>query len=153
MNAEERIAELKLEMPPPPAPAGTYSPILQIGEMCYLSGHIPMRPDGSLIEGKVGADLSVADGNAAAYAIGLAILASLRNHLGSLDRVARVVKVFGVVNATADFRQHPQVINGFSDLMVEVFGDAGRAARSAVGASSLPLNIPVEIEAIVQVAE
>ncbi|HID23989.1 MAG TPA: RidA family protein [Planctomycetaceae bacterium] len=152
MNAETRLAELNRELPPPPEPAGTYLPVLQIGDLCYLSGHIPVRPDGSLIQGKVGADLSEAEGREAARAVGLAMLASLKQHLGSLDRVIRMVKVLGVVNATPDFRNHPGVINGFSDLMVDVFGDAGRAARSAIGASSLPLNVAVEIEAIVQVA-
>jgi len=104
-----------------------------------------------MIRGKLGADLNVAEGQQAARTTGLAMLATLKNHLGSLDRVERLVKVLGVVNATLDFDQHPQVINGFSNLMVEVFGEAGRAARSTIGASSLPANVAVEVEAIVQV--
>ena len=151
MSAEAKLRELQIELPQPPAPAGTYAPIVQVGEFCYLAGHGPIKPDGTMICGKVGADLNVAEGQEAARAVGLAMLATLKKHLGSLDRVVRVVKVLGVVNATLDFDQHPQVINGFSNLMVQVFGEAGRAARSAIGASSLPANIAVEIEAIVQV--
>ncbi|NOX55137.1 MAG: RidA family protein [Planctomycetes bacterium] len=153
MSVEAKLEKLNLQLPPAPKPAGTYQPILQIGDLCYLSGHIPVRADGSLIQGKVGADLSVAEGREAARTVGLCLLASLKNHLGTLDRVVRIVKVFGVVNASLDFQDHPQVINGFSDLMVEVFGEAGRAARSAIGAASLPANVAVEIEAIVQVRE
>ncbi len=151
MGAEARLAELNLTLPPAPQPVGTYTPILQVGDLCYLSGHGPLRPDGTLVTGKVGADISEAEGREAARAAGLALLATLKRHLGSLDRVVRVVKVLGVVNASLDFTNHPQVINGCSDLFVEVFGEAGRAARSAIGASSLPLNMAVEIEAVVQV--
>ena len=153
MSAETKLAEINLELPPAPEPAGTYSPVLQVGEFCYVSGHLPIRPDGTLICGKVGADLSVAEGRDAARAVGLTILASLKKHLGSLDRVEQIVKVLGAVNATLDFDQHPQVLNGFSDLMVEVFGDKGRAARSALGAASLPRNVAVEIEAVVLVTD
>ncbi|HUG89559.1 MAG TPA: RidA family protein [Planctomycetaceae bacterium] len=150
MSAEARIAELGLELPEAPKPAGTYSPIVQVGEMVYVSGHGPLRPDGSMITGRVGDDLNEDQGRQAARQVGLTILATLRKQLGSLDRIGRVVKVLGMVNATPDFTRHPQVINGFSDLMVEVFGESGRAARSAVGMGSLPGNIAVEIEAIVQ---
>lgn len=153
MSADARIAELKLELPPAPKPAGTYSPVVQLGNVLYVSGHGPLLPDGTMIAGKVGADLSEADGNRAARQVGLAILATLKAHLGSLDRIQRWVKVLGMVNAAPDFDAHPRVINGFSDLVVEVFGDAGRAARSAVGMGSLPGNIAVEIEAIVQLKE
>ena len=151
MSAEARIAELKLELPKAPKPAGTYSPVVQIGELCYVSGHGPLKSDDTLICGRVGEDLTEEQGVAAARQVGLAILATLRKQLGSLDRVVRVVKVLGMVNSTADFKNHPKVVNGFSDLMVEVWGEAGRAARSAVGMGSLPSNIAVEVEAIFQV--
>jgi enamine deaminase RidA (YjgF/YER057c/UK114 family) len=150
MNADARIAELKLQLPPAPVPAGVYSPIVQVGNMVYVSGHGPNLPDGTVIVGKVGGDLSEEQGKLAARQVGLTILATLKGQLGSLDRVERIVKVLGMVNATPDFTRHPQVINGFSELMVEVFGDVGRAARSAVGMGSLPGNIAVEIECILQ---
>ena len=150
MSADAKIAELKLELPEAPKPAGTYSPVVQVGEMLYVSGHGPLLPDGSMIQGKVGDDLSAEEGQQAARQVGLTILSTLKAQLGSLDRIQRVVKALGMVNAAPDFQQHPQVINGFSDLMVEVFGDSGRAARSAVGMGSLPGNIAVEIEVILQ---
>ena len=151
MSADAKIEELKLELPKAPKPAGTYSPVIEVGELLYISGHGPLQSDGSLITGKVGADLSEEDGREAARQTGLAILATLKQNLGSLDRIERWIKVLGMVNCTNDFTRHPQVINGFSDLIVEIFGHAGRAARSAVGMGSLPGNIAVEIEAVVQV--
>ena len=151
MSADARLAELKLELPKAPKPMGTYLPIVVVGDMCYVSGHGPLKSDDSLICGRVGDDLTEEQGNAAARQVGLAILATLRKQLGSLDRVVRVIKVLGMVNSTADFKNHPKVINGFSDLMVEIWGENGRAARSAVGMGSLPSNIAVEIEAIFQV--
>ena len=151
MSADARLAELKLELPKAPKPMGTYLPIVVVGDMCYVSGHGPLKSDDSLICGRVGDDLTEEQGNAAARQVGLAILATLRKQLGSLDRVVRVIKVLGMVNSTSDFKNHPTVINGFSDLMVEIWGENGRAARSAVGMSSLPSNIAVEIEAIFQV--
>lgn len=151
MSADARIAELKLELPKAPKPMGTYLPIVQIGELCFVSGHGPLKSDDTLICGRVGDDLTEEQGIAAARQVGLAILATLRKNLGSLDRVVRVIKVLGMVNCTADFKNHPKVINGFSDLMVEIWGENGRAARSAVGMGSLPSNIAVEVEAIVQV--
>ena len=153
MSAEARIAELGLELPTPPSPGGTYMPVVQVGDTCYISGHGPVQVDGTMITGKVGVDLDEAEANAAARVTGLAILATLRAHLGSLDRVTRFVKVLGMVNCTPDFGTQPAVINGFSDLVVEVFGENGRAARSAVGMGALPGNIPVEIDAIVQVSD
>jgi len=152
MGAEARIAELGLVLPPPPKPVATYVPCVQVGSLVYVSGHGPMRPDKTMITGRVGADLTEAEGQQAARVVGLAILATLRNFLGSLDRVKRLIKVLGMVNAAPDFQNHPQVINGFSDLMVEVFGEAGKGARSAVGMGSLPVNIAVEVEAIFEVA-
>lgn len=151
MSADARLVKLKLELPKAPKPMGTYLPIVVVGDMCYVSGHGPLKSDDSLICGRVGDDLTEEQGNAAARQVGLAILATLRKQLGSLDRVVRVVKVLGMVNSTADFKNHPKVINGFSDLMVEIWGENGRAARSAVGMGSLPSNIAVEIEAIFQV--
>lgn len=153
MSAETRVRELSLVFPPAPKPGGNYTPVVQVGELCYVSGHGPLKPDKTLLCGKVGQDVSQQDGYAAARQVGLAMLATLRQSLGSLDRVVRVVKVLGMVNAAPDFQNHPQVINGFSDLMVEVFGEPGRGARSAVGMGSLPGNISVEVEMIVQVRE
>ena len=149
MSADARIEELKLQLPEAPKPGGVYSPIVQVGDTVYVSGHGPLLPDGSMITGKVGAELDEAAGKNAARQVGLAILATLQAQLGSLDRVERVVKVLGMVNAASDFERHPQIINGFSELMIEVFGESGRAARSAVGMGSLPGNIAVEVEAIV----
>ena len=153
MGADARIAELKLELPPPAQPAGTYVPAVRVGNLVYVSGHGPTGPDGKSICGVVGGNLTEAEGKAAARAVGLAVLSTLRSHLGSLDHVARLVKVLGMVNATPTFEHHPAVINGFSDLMVEVFGESGRGARSAVGMGSLPFGIPVEVEAIFQVKD
>lgn len=150
MNAEARL--LGLELPPPPKPMAVYVPVVVVGDMAHVSGHGPLLPDGSFIVGRVGAQLDQKAGYAAARQTGLAILATLRNHLGSLDRVRRVVKVFGMVNCTSEFTEHPAVINGCSELFAEVFGpEAGIGARSAVGLGSLPINIAVEIEAVFQI--
>lgn len=153
MGADARLAELKLELPPAPKPVATYVTAVRIGDMLYVSGHGPLRPDGTMHTGKLGADLDVPAGQAAARQTGLAILATVRSHLGSLDKVERLVKVLGMVNGTPDFADQPKVINGFSDLMVEVFGEHGKGARSAVGMGSLPGNIAVEVEAIFQVKD
>lgn len=153
MGAEARLAALKLELPPTPRPVATYVTALRHGDLLYVSGHGPLRPDGSAHLGKLGADLDIAAGQAAARQTGLAILATIRSHLGSLDKVVRLVKALGMVNATPEFAEHPRVINGFSDLMVEVFGEPGKGARSAVGTGSLPDGIAVEIEAIFQVID
>jgi D-serine deaminase-like pyridoxal phosphate-dependent protein/enamine deaminase RidA (YjgF/YER057c/UK114 family) len=148
-TAESRLAELNLELPPAPRPAAVYKPVVIIGGLAYVSGHGPVRADGSLIKGRVGAELSLEEGYDAARQTGLAILATLRNELGSLNRVRRVVKVLGMVNSAADFLDHPKVINGCSDLFASVWGpQAGIGARSAVGMGPLPGNIAVEIEAI-----
>jgi enamine deaminase RidA (YjgF/YER057c/UK114 family) len=148
MGYDQRIYELGLQLPAAPKPAGTYRPVVQVGKLIYVAGHGPLRPDKTLIEGKVGDDLDVEAGIAAARAVGLTMLATLRAELGSLDKISRIIKTLGMVNATPDFREHPKVINGFSDLMVEVFGENGRGARSAVGMGSLPGNIAVEVEAV-----
>ncbi len=149
MNAETRLEQLRLQLPPAPKPVGVYKPVLVLGNLAYASGHGPFKPDGSLVVGRVGSELDLAAGKAAARLTGLAILASLRQVLGSLDRVEQVVKILGMVNCTAEFREHPQVINGCSELFAEIWGpDKGVGARSAVGMGSLPGNIAVEIEAI-----
>ena len=153
MSADARVSKLGLELPPAPTPVGVYVPLVHVGDMTYVSGHGPLKPDGQMMLGQVGSQVSQEEGYAAARQVGLAMLATLKENLGSLDRVLRFVKVLGMVNAAPDFKNHPQVINGFSELMVEVFGENGRAARSAVGMGSLPENISVEIEAIVQVSE
>ena len=153
MSAETRFAELKLELPPAPKPMGVYQPLVVAGPLVFVSGHGPLQPDKTLILGRVGDDLDVAAGQAAARQVGLAILATLRAQLGSLDRVKRVIKVLGMVNATPGFREHPAVINGCSELFAEVWGPQhGIGARSAVGMASLPGNIAVEIEAIFELA-
>jgi enamine deaminase RidA (YjgF/YER057c/UK114 family) len=152
MNAEAKLSELGLELPPAPKPMGVYKPLLISGNMCYVSGHGPLKPDGEMIVGRVGQDMDQQGGYDAARQTGLAILASLRAGLGSLDRVKRVVKTLGMVNCTPDFGQQPAVINGFSELLAQVFGEEnGVGARSAVGMGSLPGNIPVEIEAIFEI--
>ncbi|CAN5696087.1 RidA family protein [soil metagenome] len=153
MGADARIEELGLTLPKAPKPVATYVTALRQGDLLYVSGHGPLKPDGTLITGKVGADLDVEAGKAAARQTGLAILATLRAHLGSLDKVDRLVKALGMVYCTPEFGQQPQVINGFSDLMKDVFGEAGIGTRSAVGMGSLPGNIAVEIEAIFQVKD
>jgi enamine deaminase RidA (YjgF/YER057c/UK114 family) len=153
MGADARIAELNLTLPPAPKPVATYHTAVRYGELMYVSGHGPLRPDGTMFTGKVGAELDLATGQAAARQVGLAILATLRDRLGTLDRVVRLVKVLGLVNCADDFTDQPKVINGFSDLMVEIFGESGRGARSAVGTNALPGNIAVEIEAIFEVKD
>jgi enamine deaminase RidA (YjgF/YER057c/UK114 family) len=153
MGAEARLTELKLELPPAPKPVATYVTAVRHGDLLYVSGHGPLRPDGTLHTGRLGDDLDVPAGQAAARQTGLAILATVRSHLGSLDKVVRLVKVLGMVNCTPDFAEQPKVINGFSDLMVDVFGDPGKGARSAVGMGALPGRIAVEIEAIFQVKD
>ena len=149
MSAEARISELKLELPPAPKPGGIYHPVLILGNTAIVSGHGPLRADGTMITGRVGDTMTEADAYRAARQVGLTMLATLRRELGSLDRIERLVKTLGMVNATPDFANHPQVINGFSNLMVEIWGDSkGKGARSAVGMGSLPSNIAVEVEAI-----
>ena len=150
---ETRIQELHLTLPSPPKPMAKYKTAVLAGNMLYVSGHGPLKPDGKMVLGRVGADLSLEQGKEAARVVGIAILSTVRNTLGSLDKVKRLIKTLGMVNCTADFKDHPAVINGFSDLMAEVFGDdAGVGARSAVGMGSLPSNIAVEIECIFEVA-
>jgi enamine deaminase RidA (YjgF/YER057c/UK114 family) len=156
MSAEQRLEALlkkhNLQMPPAPKPAGVYKPVVIVGNLAYVSGHGPLKADGTMFTGRVGADLDLQGGYNAARQVGLAILASLKANLGSLDRVKRVIKSLGMVNATPEFDKHPAVINGFSELFAEVFGpDHGVGARSAVGMGSLPGNIAVEVETIVEI--
>ena len=151
MSAEATMKNLGIELPNPPTPMGSYVGAKRVGSLVYISGQGPRNPDGSSITGKVGTDgMSIEDAQAAARKVGLNALATLRAEIGDLDQVKQIVKVLGMVNATPDFTQHPKVINGFSDLMFEVFGEAGRHARSAVGMTSLPMQIPVEVEMIVE---
>ena len=153
MSAEAKLAELKLELPPAPKPMGVYKPVIVVGNLVYVSGHGPLKPDLSLIKGRVGAELSLDEGKAAARQVGLAILASLRAHFGSLDRIKRVIKTLGMVNSAPDFLEHPKIINGCSELFAEIWGpDHGVGARSAVGMGPLPGNIAVEIEVIFELA-
>jgi enamine deaminase RidA (YjgF/YER057c/UK114 family) len=152
MSIESRISELGLTLPPFPKPQGVYRPAVQVDKLVYLSGHGPLRPDGGMATGRVGADLDIAAGKAAARLTGLALLATLKQYLGSLDRVRRVIKTLGLVQCTPEFAQQPEVINGCSELMAEVFGlENGIGARSAIGVNALPSNIAVEIEMIVEV--
>jgi enamine deaminase RidA (YjgF/YER057c/UK114 family) len=151
-SAEERVRQLKLVLPPVTKPPNTLVNAVRVGDMLYVSGTGPGKMDGEEVVGRLGQDLDVSRGRAVARQVGLNILSVVRAELGSLDKVERLVKTFGMVNAAPDFKQQPLVINGFSDLMVEVFGEqAGKGARSAVGMGSLPGGIPVEIEAIFQV--
>ncbi|WP_020570277.1 RidA family protein [Neolewinella persica] len=148
MSADQNFANLGHTLPPAPKPLGVYKPFLIVGNIAYVSGHGTVRADGSLIIGRVGEDLDVEAGKLAARQVGLAILATLKANLGSLDRIDRVVKVLGMVNATPDFERHPYVINGCSELFAAVWGtEKGVGVRSAVGMATLPDNIPVEVEA------
>jgi len=147
---EDRLQELGLELPPAPKPGGVYKPVILIDNLCYVSGHGPLLPDGSMLTGRVGSEVDQEAGFRAAEQTGLAILSTLKTQLGSLSRVKRVIKSLGMVNCDADFREHPQVINGYSELLGKVFGDNGIGARSAVGMGSLPGNITVEVEVILE---
>jgi enamine deaminase RidA (YjgF/YER057c/UK114 family) len=168
-GAEARLRQLKLELPPPVKVTNTLVRSVRVGDLLFVSGHGPTRADGKPIVGRLGLPpksnpapgdpfpgtaLDVKRGRAAARLVGLNILSTVRAELGSLDKVVRVVKTLGMVQATPDFTQHPQVVDGFSDLMVEVFGEkAGKGARSAVGMASLPGGIPVEVEVVFQVRQ
>jgi enamine deaminase RidA (YjgF/YER057c/UK114 family) len=145
---EQRFAALGLELPPAPRPLGVYKPFIIVGNQIWVSGHGTVQSDGSLIIGRIGDDMDMEAGKLAARQVGLAILATLRANLGSLNRIQRVLKVLGMVNCVPDFEKHPYIINGCSELFAQVFGeDHGIGVRSAVGMGSLPDNIPVEIEA------
>lgn len=153
MSAEENFKSLHLELPPAPTPIGVYIPFLVDGKHVYVSGHGPLLPDKSLIRGRIGEDMNPEQGKLAARQVGLAILATLKHHLGSLDKIKRVIKVLGMVNADHSFEKHPYIINGCSELFASVWGNEnGIGVRSAVGMATLPDNIPVEIEAMFELA-
>lgn len=146
---EINFAKLGLTLPPAPKPLGVYKPCLIDGNYLYLSGHGTVMPDGSLIKGRIGADLDIDQGKLAARQVGLAMLATIKANIGSLNKVKRVIKVLGMVNCTPDFERHPFIINGCSELFADVWGEEkGIGVRSAVGMGTLPDNIPVEIEAL-----
>lgn len=157
MQVEQRLQELGLELPPPPPPGGIHAEAVNVpgvitGNLLFMSGCGPRRADGSSLKGKVGADLSLEQGYEAARLTGMVMLANIRSVLGSLDRIERVVKTLGMVNCTPDFGDTPKVINGFSDLFVELLGvEKGRGARSAVGMMALPRQIPVEVEMVLEI--
>ena len=151
MSAEARLKELRITLPNVPSPVANYVPFRLAGNLLFLSGQGPRGADGNMLTGKVGSEVTVEEAYNRARLIGLQLLSATRQALGSLDRVDAVLKVLGMVNAVPDFKDQPKVINGCSDLFVEVLGDAGRHARSAVGMGSLPSQISVEIEAILAV--
>ena len=150
-NPEAVLAKMGIELKTPTAPVANYVNVVRSGNLIFLSGKGPSKEDGSYITGKVGKDLSIEEGYEAARLTGINQLGVLKAELGNLNRVKRIVKTFGMVNSTPEFESQPEVINGFSDLMVAVFGERGKHARSAVGMGSLPRNIAVEIEVIVEV--
>ena len=149
LSPEAKLKELKLELPPAPAPKGVYKPLLQDKNYVYVSGHGPVTLENDLLKGRVGSEVDKDQGKLAAKQTGLAILSTLKTNLGSLNKIKRVIKVLGMVNCTGDFEEHPYVINGASELFAEIFGqENGIGVRSAVGMGSLPENISVEIEAV-----
>lgn len=151
INPESRLIELGIDLPPAPKPVGVYKPVLVVDNLLYVSGQGPLKSDGTLIKGRLGDDLGLEEGKLAARQVGLAMLSSIKKHYGDLTGIKRVIKVLGMVNSTQDFDQHPAVINGFSELMAEVFGEEnGIGVRSAVG-MILPMNIAVEIEAVFEI--
>ncbi len=153
MQVEDKLARMGLVLPPPAPPAGNYIGAVLVGNLLFVSGHGPRCADQSYITGKVGRDLTTEQAYNAAKVVMLNCLASVKREIGDLDRVKRIVKLLGMVNCTADFTEHPQVINGASDLLLDLYGEAGRHARSAVGMQQLPMNIAVEVEMIVEIEE
>ena len=153
MQIEAKLKELGIELPPAVTPVANYVPAVRTGNLVFLSGHGPFDENGTLITGKVGSDLTVEQGYQAARRVGIGLLGSLKAAIGDLDKVKQVVKLLGMVNCGPDFTDQPKVINGVSDLLVEVFGERGKHARSAVGMNALPLNIAVEIEMIVEMED
>lgn len=149
MTPDTNLEKLNIILPPAPKPVGVYKPLLLDGKYCYVSGHGTVQTDGSLIMGRIGQDLTPEEGKVAARQVGLAILATLKSNLGTLNRVKRVIKVLGMVNCVPEFQKHPFIINGCSELFAEIWGEEnGIGVRSAVGMGSLPDNIPVEVEAL-----
>jgi enamine deaminase RidA (YjgF/YER057c/UK114 family) len=153
MNPDQRFEQLNLTLPPAPKPIGVYKPFLIVDKFVYVSGHGTVKEDGTLIIGRIGKDLTQEEGKAAAQQVGLAILATLKKNLGTLNKIKRVIKVLGMVNCVQEFERHPYIINGCSELFAKVWGDDnGIGVRSAVGMGTLPDNIPVEIEAMFELA-
>ena len=150
---EDKLKQMGLTLPPSPPRAGNYVPAVRTGNLVFLAGVVSFRPDGSRLTGKVGKDLTVEQGYEGARICALNLLTNLKAEIGDLDKVTRIVKLLGMVNSDPDFTQTPQVINGCSDLLVELFGEKGKHARSAVGLTALPLSVAVEIEGIVEVAD
>lgn len=150
VDPEKKLKELGITLKKPGTPMANFVPAVTVGKLVYLSGQGPLQENGEFIRGKVGAEISFEEAQQAARLTGISLLAALKSEIGDLNKVKRIVKVLGMVNAVPEFDRHPFVINGFSDLMVEVFGENGRHARSAIGLGSLPMNIPVEIEMIVE---
>ena len=153
MQAEARLKEMGIKLPSAVTPVANYVPAVRTGNLVFLSGHGPFKEDGSLITGKVGSELTEEQGYEAARRVAVGLLGSLKAEIGDLEKVKRVVKLLGLVNCTSDFTDQPKVINGASDLLVEVFGARGKHARSAIGTNALPMNIAVEIELIVEVSD
>ena len=151
MDAEKRLVELKISLPEPPKPQANYIPSVQVGNLLFVSGHGPYNDGKTILTGKLGRELTTEEGYKTARNVVLNCLASIKAALGDLNRVKRVVKLLGMVNCTEDFKETPRVINGASDLLAEIFGEAGKHARSAVGMQSLPNGMPVEIEMILEV--
>jgi enamine deaminase RidA (YjgF/YER057c/UK114 family) len=151
MGAEARLKKLGITLPPRSTPVANYIPSVRVGKLLFTAGHVPIRDGKPTVRGKLGRELSVEEGYKIARDVGLHLLATVRGALGSLDKVKRVVKVLAMVASAEGFTDQPKVINGLSDLMVEVFGEAGRHARSAVGLAELPLGVPIEIEMILEV--
>lgn len=152
-DVEEKITKMEITLTTPPPPVANYVNSVRSGNLVFMAGKGPTKPEGGYIQGKLGDDLSIDDGYEAARLAGISQLSALKAEIGDLNKVVRIVKVTGMVNATETFTNQPEVINGFSDLMVEVFGDRGKHARAAVGMGSLPRNIAVEVEMIVEVAD
>ncbi len=150
-NPEGLLSDLGIELSTPPAPVANYVNAVRVGNLIFLAGKGPKGADGEYVTGKLGSDLTVEEGYQAARLSGISQLSVLKAELGNLNKVKRIVKVLGMVNATPDFTDHPEVVNGFSDLMVEVFGERGKHARAAVGMGSLPRGIAVEVEMVVEV--
>jgi len=152
-DAETRLKEKGIVLTPPASPVANYVDAVRVGNLLYLSGRGPQKPDGTFITGKLGKDFTIEQGYEAARLVAMNHLAVLKKELGSLNKVKRIVKVLGMVNCTEDFKDQPKVVNGYSDLMVEIFGNKGKHARSAVGMAALPFGIPVEVEAIYEVSK
>lgn len=152
-DAEQKLKDLKIELLKPSQPMGSYVKAVRSGNLIFLAGHGPTNPDGSLLTGKVGKDVTLEQANQAARQAGIALLSTLKAEIGDLNKIKRIVKVLGMVNCTDEFADQPKVMNGFSDLMVSLFGEKGRHARSSIGVNALPSNMTVEIEMVVEIVE